>query len=135
MPIWLQLVYLNQGSNDAERISEFALDLISELKKFNDSTGNNLEVRVGINSGPVVAGVIGKRKFIYDLWGDAVNIASRMESQGVAGQIQVSEATYKLLSDKFEFEKREKIQVKGKGLMQTYFLKGAKLKQNSLQVS
>ena len=84
----------------------------------------HLKLRVGINSGTVVGGVIGKRRFIYDIWGDAVNIASRMESHGIPGEIQTSEATYSLTKDQFEFEERGTIEVKGKGLMKTYLLKG-----------
>lgn len=95
--------------------------------KFRDECGKPLHIRIGINTGPVVAGVTGTKKFIYDLWGDAVNTASRMESQGLAGKIQVSSSTYELLCDKYLLEKRGKINVKGKGAMTTYLLKGRKL--------
>lgn len=112
------------NENHAEVVAETALDMVEELSHFNKRTGKSLDIRIGINSGPVVAGVIGKKKFIYDLWGDTVNTASRMESHGVAGKIQVTEATYNRLCEKYEFEERGVIRVKGKGEMQTFFLKG-----------
>jgi adenylate cyclase len=86
--------------------------------------GRDLRMRIGINSGPVVAGIVGTHKFAYDLWGDVVNTASRMESHGVAGSIQISGATHELIGDSFVCEPRGTIEVKGKGEMDTYFLVG-----------
>ena len=85
-----------------------------------------LSIRIGIHSGSVVAGIIGRNKFIYDLWGDTVNTASRMESHGIPAHIKLTEATYELLQDKYLFEKQGLIQVKGKGEMLTYLLMGRK---------
>jgi guanylate cyclase len=81
---------------------------------------------VGINSGPLVAGVIGETKFHYDLWGDTVNTASRMESHGEAGRIQITENTYRLIQYEFECEPRGSMQIKGKGEMETWFVLGRK---------
>jgi len=103
-------------------IGKMALGMIRAVESVNRKRGLSLQIRIGINSGDVVAGVIGKRKFIYDLWGDAVNVASRMESSGVPGRIQVSPSTWALLKDHFSFEARELIEVKGIGSMQTYLL-------------
>jgi len=110
--------------NHAEKLANFALDFKICLADFNLKNNQSLRMRVGINSGPSVAGVIGKSRFIYDLWGDCVNTAARMESHGMPEEIHVSEDTYKLLSDKFTFESRGIIEVKGKGPMPTYFLRG-----------
>jgi class 3 adenylate cyclase len=95
-----------------------------EVARHLDPAGEPLAVRIGIDTGPVVAGVIGRRKFSYDLWGDTVNTASRMESNGVPGCIQVTERTYRRLRDGFRLERRGPIQVKGKGEMTTWFLVG-----------
>jgi len=112
--------------NHAQAVAEMALDMTESLRRFNARTGSSFAMRVGINSGPVVAGVIGTRKFIFDLWGDSVNTASRMESHGVPGKIQVSEATYLLLRDRFSLVERGVIAVKGKGEMRTFYLQGRK---------
>lgn len=111
----------------AQAIAHFALDMIERLKGVPARHGRQLQFRVGINSGPVVAGVIGQTKFHYDLWGDTVNTASRMESHGEAGRVQVTEATYRLLKDDFELESRGRIWVKGKDEMDTWFLVGRRV--------
>lgn len=106
----------------ASAIAEMALDIREAIQQYQFRDGEPFQMRIGINSGPVVAGVIGARKFTYDLWGDTVNIASRMETQGRPGRIQVTQATHDLLSDRYRFELRGTINVKGKGEMQTYWL-------------
>jgi NAD(P)-dependent dehydrogenase (short-subunit alcohol dehydrogenase family)/class 3 adenylate cyclase len=108
----------------AEAVAKAALDLQTAIAAVSRTASIPLLARVGIHTGPVVAGVIGRRKFIYDLWGDTVNTASRMESHGVPGQIQCTEAVYKRLDGGYRFEPRGAIEVKGKGLMSTYFLTG-----------
>ena len=106
----------------AEAIIEFALDLLDTVENYEGFHGEPIRLRVGINTGPVVAGVIGRQKFIYDLWGDAVNVASRMESNGLTNQIQVTEAVKEKLSGRYQFQEREPIYIKGKGMMVTYLL-------------
>ena len=96
--------------------------MLSSLDAFNQRHGTTLSLRVGLHLGPVVAGVIGHRKFIYDLWGDTVNTASRMESSGQPGRVQVSEAVHDALARRFTFTLRGEIDVKGKGKMRTWFL-------------
>ncbi len=110
----------------ARAIADLALDMMAALKKHGDTPTGPLKMRIGISSGPVVAGVIGKRKFIYDLWGDSVNTAARMESHGIPGEIQVARPTYEALKDDYEFVARGTILVKGKGPMEAYLLKGRK---------
>ncbi|TPQ33950.1 adenylate cyclase [Cupriavidus pinatubonensis] len=112
------------AADHAVRAAHMALDMIDALDRFNQRRGYNLQLRIGINSGPVVAGVIGKGKFIYDLWGDAVNIASRMESAGIPGHVQVTEATRQRLGQKFLLEERGTIAAKGVGILHTWILVG-----------
>jgi class 3 adenylate cyclase len=101
-----------------------ALDMLEAMRSNDDVEHLGLELRVGINSGPVVAGVIGRKRFLYDLWGDAVNTASRMESHGAPGRIQITRETYELLGDEFECEPRGRIAVKGKGELEAWYLVG-----------
>jgi adenylate cyclase len=110
------------AADHVARAAHMALDMMDALEAFNKRNGYMLQMRIGINSGSVVAGVIGKRKFLYDLWGDAVNTASRMESHGVSGRIQVTDASQQHLNKEFMLEKRGAIKVKGKGEMNTWFL-------------
>jgi class 3 adenylate cyclase len=114
----------NRCSDHAERIARMALRMLDETEEHSKNLGLNLQMRIGINSGPVIAGVIGKSKFIYDLWGDTVNLASRMESTGLAGGIQVTRSVYERLKGSFQFECRGVIQVKGKGEIETWLLHG-----------
>jgi adenylate cyclase len=109
------------------------IDMLEAIADFSKRHNSDLTIRIGIHTGPVVAGVIGTKKFIYDLWGDTVNTASRMESHGVPGRVHVSAATFALLTGVFELEPREPIEIKGKGRMQTYLIIGKRPTMKSLE--
>jgi len=106
----------------AQAAAAMALAMQEELQRFNVRSGASLQMRIGLNSGPVIAGVIGARKFIYDLWGDTVNTASRMESHGRPGSVQVSQATFEKLKNYFDLESRGFIDLKGRGQVAAYWL-------------
>lgn len=109
-----------------EALACFALDMARTAAKLTDPLGRTLPLRIGIATGEVVAGVVGSRRFFYDVWGDAVNVASRMETTGAVGRIQVPEAIYQQLKHDFVFEERGPVNIKGKGLMHTWYLVGHK---------
>ena len=113
---------LESQNNGAEKMIRFAQGLLKDVCAFNESSPIKLQIRLGINSGALVAGVIGKTKFIYDIWGDTVNVASRMESTGLPMRIHVTEATKAQTADTFQYSENTEIDVKGKGMMKTYFL-------------
>lgn len=115
-----------QDRDCEQAVAELALAMQEELDRFNTQSCHYFQIRIGIHTGPAIAGVIGIKKFAYDVWGDSVNTASRMESHGIPGQIQTSEETYQLLKDRYVFEDRGEIDIKGKGKMRTYLLKGKK---------
>lgn len=113
----------------AESCVRMALEMKNYMQKSKFNQTENLSLRIGIHSGSAVAGVIGKKKFAYDLWGDAVNTASRMESHGVPGEIQISEEVKKLIGDQFILKERGTVEVKGKGIMKTYFVEGLSVRK------
>ena len=113
-------------TDHASALAGLGLDMIDYLHELPSRDGHKLSFRIGINSGSVVGGVIGTHKFQYDLWGDAVNTAARMESHGVPGRIQITETTHQLIADAYLCESRGPIEIKGKGTMATWFVVGPK---------
>jgi adenylate cyclase len=114
----------NPRADHVEALAAFALDMAEVVRGLKDSRGEPLPLRIGLACGPVVAGVVGSRRFFYDVWGDAVNVASRMESTDSVGRIQVPEDVYLRLKDDFVLQKRGDIEIKGKGCMRTWYLIG-----------
>ena len=115
---------LRRDSSSVEHLAQMALDMLKEVQRLNASTGYELSLRVGMNVGPVTAGVIGEQKFIYDLWGDSVNVASRMESTGEPGRVQVTRAVVEALHPRYRFSHAGVRQVKGKGEVEAFWLEG-----------
>jgi adenylate cyclase len=107
-----------------EALVEMALEMQQVMRNFREQGAFDFDLRIGINSGPVIAGIIGIKKFAYDLWGDTVNVASRMESSGIPGAIQVPGTLYPKLKDDYVLRRRGRIEVKGKGRMTVYLLAG-----------
>ncbi|BBZ57030.1 adenylate cyclase [Mycolicibacterium phocaicum] len=107
-----------------EALADLALDMVAAVAELTDPNGRRVPLRIGLAAGPVVAGVVGARKFFYDVWGDAVNVAARMETTDVEGRIQVPQNVYERLKDAFILEARGAVEVKGKGVMQTWYLMG-----------
>ena len=116
--------YMVVSDQRLDSLAQLALDMGDALQRYNRVNGTKLGMRIGIHAGPAVAGVIGVKRFLYDVWGDTVNVASRMESTGATGAIHVTEAVYQQVRGKFEFSPREGLDIKGSGPMATYWLLG-----------
>lgn len=116
----------NARPDHLHALARLALDIADTIAELRDPLGRPVSLRIGLAAGPVVAGVVGNRRFFYDVWGDAVNLASRMESTGAQNRIQVPQDVYQRLSDDFVFEERGDVDVKGKGVIHTWFLVGAR---------
>ena len=114
---------VSRGRSDhAQALAYMALEMRDYVSTHEFRNGQRVSFRIGINSGSMIAGVIGRRKFVYDVWGDAVNIASRMESHGLGGAVQITNATYELIKDEFVCEPRGTVNVKGKGEMEVWLV-------------
>ena len=114
------------GVGHAADVANMALEILDVTRKLGSELHDDLDVRVGIHTGPAVAGVIGTRKLFYDVWGDTVNTAYRMESQGAAGKIQVTKDAKQAMGNSFQFESRGTVEIMGKGAMELYYLTGRK---------
>jgi class 3 adenylate cyclase len=106
----------------ADAIAHMALDMLARIDEYRRRTGERIEIRIGIGTGPIVAGVIGKKKFIYDMWGDTVNVAFRLAADAAAGAIQADLTTYRRLQNRFRFDEVQEVDIKGKGRMQIFRL-------------
>jgi class 3 adenylate cyclase len=115
------------GGITPERVAEMGMEMIAGVEGLRTSSGEGVRIRVGMHVGPAIAGVIAIRKFIYDVWGDTVNTASRMESHGVPARIQVTQATYERLRGSFDFEPRGPVDVTGKGWIPVWLLVGPRV--------
>jgi adenylate cyclase len=113
-------------TDHAQALVRMALEMRDYISTHTFRNGQRINFRIGINSGSMIAGVIGRRKFVYDVWGDAVNIASRMESHGLGGAVQITQTTYELIKDEFVCEPRGTVNVKGKGEMEVWLVLSAK---------
>jgi adenylate cyclase len=116
----------NPRADHVEALASLALDMADAVASLTDPDGHAVPLRIGLAAGPVVAGVVGSRRFFYDVWGDAVNVASRMETTDSVGRIQVPEAVYERLKNDFVLHERGAVEVKGKGVMRTWYLVGRK---------
>ena len=114
--------YMAVSKDNPEAIAQLALSMHNMIAQYNLIRGFQFNLRIGMHCGPTIAGVIGQKGFLYDVWSDAVNLASRMESTGMPGRIQTSEALFQCLRPRFAFEERGLVDVKGKGLVRTYYL-------------
>lgn len=115
-----------QRADHAQALVRMALEMRDYISSHTFRNGHRVNFRIGVNSGSMIAGVIGRRKFVYDVWGDAVNVASRMESHGLGGAVQITQATYELIKDEFVCEPRGTVNVKGKGEMEVWLVKSAR---------
>ena len=109
----------------ADAIARMALEMQEQMAEYRRRSGERIELRIGVGTGPVVAGVIGRKKFIYDMWGDTVNVASRMAGDAAAGTIQVDAVTHRRLHHRFSFDQGHEVEIKGKGRMRVFNLQGA----------
>lgn len=127
--------YMAVSKDSPEALAQLALSMHHMIGHYNVARGFQFSLRIGMHCGPTIAGVIGQKRFLYDVWSDAVNLASRMESTGVAGRIQTSHAIFQRLHPKFDFEERGLVDVKGKGLIRTYYLLGEQGMASNVKVA